>query len=109
MDFAAFDGQDGILGLAGRQDQCQYQERQSGQFFTGEEAGHAAAVIRVFGVLAAADFFGQRGTALKEDDQQQGADDAPVKDAHAGTDGEDIECHPGALFREIIGMPAPAP
>ena len=75
----------------------------------GEETGNAAAVLVILGIFPAADFLGQRGTALEKDHQEQGADDAPVDDSHTRTDGEDIEGRPGALFGKIVGMAAAGP
>lgn len=70
---------------------------------------NSPAVLLILGILAATDFLDQRRTALEKDNQQQRPDHTPVDDAHAGSDGEQIEANPDSLLGKVVGMTAASP
>ena len=70
---------------------------------------HLLAIIGVFWIFTTADFFGEAGASQEKDDQKQGPDHAPVDDANARPDGEDVEAYPDCLLSQVVWMTAHTP
>jgi len=67
------------------------------------------AVPLVFGVFVATDAFGEVGACHEEHNQQQCSYHAPVDDADARPDREEVEAHPDSLFGHVVGVSAHIP
>ena len=78
-------------------------------FFTREELGYSAAIVSVFRIFGGADAFCEGAAAQEQDYQQERTDYAPVEDADAGRNSEQVKGAPRALLGKIIGVAADAP
>jgi len=66
------------------------------------KAAHSLDVFRVVGVLAGADAFAEVGASVKEQDEQDAADDAGVEPFAGGGSGKQVEYDPDGLFAGVV-------
>ena len=76
---------------------------------SGEVFVHFFAIVGIFRIFTAADFLGEAGACYEQHYQKQCANHAPVDDAYACSDGEDIKADPDALLCQIVRMTAHIP
>ncbi len=66
-------------------------------------------VVCVVGVLASADAFAEVGASVKEEDEQDAADDAGVEPFAGGGPSEEVEYDPDGLFAGVVRVARQAP
>lgn len=73
------------------------------------ESAHPLHVVGVVGVLAGADAFAEVGASVKEEDEQDAADDAGVEPFASGSSGKQVEYDPNGLFAGEVRVARQAP